>query len=338
MRSVVILLMLSIASLPVMASKITLKNGDILSGTIIRKEGSHLILSTTYAGKIKIQWSEITSLTADKPLVLVLKNDTSIENARLTAGITGTSTVTAENIDQPFDVSLSDIKYINPSIEVSGKGIKVTGRINAGTIITSGNTESETYNLDTEVVLRSRDNRTTLGAKHYRASEDNIESENNTIANLQYDHFLTSKRYVYGNTTFARDKFADQKLKSTIGLGYGHQFWESDTRNLSVEGGLAFVNEDNFVAADDSYTAARWAVDYDQKLYKNKIVLFHKNEGLQSLSDSADLSIISETGLRFPLLSGMFASIQANIDWEKTPPPGTKSTDRKLLFNLGYAW
>jgi putative salt-induced outer membrane protein YdiY len=330
--------MLSLFSLPALSGQVTLKNGDTLTGTIVRKEGAHLLLSTSYAGEIKIQWSEIVSLSADKPLVLVLKNDTSIEEAKLTAITDGKSSVAAKTIEQSFDVALADIKYINPSIEVSGKGTKVSGRVNAGSTLTSGNTESETYNLDAEVVMRSRDNRTTVGATHYRASDNNVDTEDNSSAYLQYDHFLTNKRYIYGNTRFSRDKFADQKLKSTIGLGYGHQFWESDTRNLSVEGGLAFVNEDNYVAADDSYTAARWALDYDQKLYKNKIVFFHKNEGLQSLSDSAESSITSQTGLRFPLLSGMFASIQANIDWEKTPPAGTKSTDRKLLFNLGYAW
>ena len=338
MRLVVFLFILSVISTSAMSGQVTLKNGDILTGTIVRKEAAHLLLSTAYAGEIKIQWSEIVSLTTEKPLVLVLKNDTSIENAKLTAVTNGTGSVTAENIEQTFDVALSDIKYINPSIEVSGKGTKVSGRINAGSTITSGNTDSETYNLDAKVVMRSKDNRTTVGATHYRASDNNVETEDKTTAYLQYDHFMTNRRYVYGNTNFSRDRFADEKLKSTIGLGYGHQFWESDARNLSLEGGLAFVNEDNYVAPDDSYTAARWAVDYDQKFYKNKIVFFHNHEGLQSLSDSADLSITSETGLRFPLVSGMFASIQANIDWEKTPPPGTNSTDRKLLFNLGYAW
>ncbi len=332
------ILALSLASASVLADTVTMKNGDRLTGTIVSKTDGNLIFKTGFAGDITLNWGEISSLTTDKPVVLVLDNDTSIEAANLLPGAGGMANIQTANVGNPMQVALGSVKYINPPVEVSGKGVKVSGRINAGASIASGNSDTESYNLDGEVIMRTKQNRTTVGANLFRASDNGNDTEDKAAAYLKYDHFLNDKQYIYGNTTFARDKFKDQKLKSTIGLGYGHQFWESPSRNLALEAGVSFVNDDYFTTADENYTAGRWAIFYDQKMYKDKIQFFHRHEGLIDLSDTENLTITSQTGFRFPLLAGMNAAIQANVDWDKSPPAGFGSTDRKILFSVGYAW
>lgn len=338
MKSIFYLLALSLITLTVHADSVTLKNGDKISGTVVNKEDGNLIFKTSYAGEIKIAWSEIVSLSTDKPVVVVLDNDTSIEAAKLAPSESGTASISTPNVGKPVDVALASVKYINPSIEASGKGVKITGRVNVGVSIASGNSDNESYNADTEVILRTKTNRTTVGANLYQANDNGTDTEDKSAAYLKYDHFLNAKQYIYGNTSFARDKFKDQKLKSTVGMGYGHQFWESDSRNLALEAGVAFVNDDYFVTADENYTAGRWAIKFDEKLYNKKVQFFHQHEGLIDFSDTDNLTVTSQTGFRFPLLTGMVASIQANVDWDKSPPAGTGSTDRKILFNIGYAW
>jgi putative salt-induced outer membrane protein YdiY len=338
MKIILYTLALSLVSMSVYADTVTLNNGDRLTGSIVRKEDSNLVFKTSFAGEIKLKWTEISSIKTDKPVVLVLDNDTSIEGASLEPTTTGSAGVRTANVTQSMDIALASVKYINPSIATSGKGVKVSGRINAGASITTGNSDTESYHMDGEVIMRSKTNRFTVGANLYQAKDNSVDTEDKSAAYLKYDHFLNAKQYIYGNTTFARDTFKDQKLKSTIGFGYGHQFWETPSRNLALEGGLAFVNDDYFVAADENYTAGRWAIRYDQKMYKDKIQFFHNHEGLLDLSDTENLTITSQTGFRFPLLAGMNAAIQANIDWDKSPPAGTGSTDRKILFSIGYAW
>lgn len=338
MKKILTLVVLCVLSTPLYADTVTLNNGDKLTGTIIRKEDSNLIFNTSFAGDLTIKWSEIASLATDKPINIVLNNETSIEAANLSASSKGSTRIQTTDVNNPMEISLASVKFINPSIEVSGRGVKVSGRVNGGINIASGNTDTESYIADTEVIMRTKINRTTIGAKYYKAKESGIDTEDKSFAYLKYDHFLTDKRYIYGNTTFSRDIFKDQKLKSAVGIGYGHQFWESDARNLALEAGLSFVNDDFFIAVDENYTAARWAVNYDQKMYKNKIQFFHYHEGLMDLSESDNLTIISQTGFRFPLFLGMNAAIQANIDWDKSPPVDKGSTDRKILFSVGYAW
>lgn len=50
------------------------------------------------------------------------------------------------------------------------------------------------------------------------------------------------------------------------------------------------------------------------------------------------MTLRSRTGVRVPIASGINASVQVNLDWEREPAPGRKSTDTTLLIGLGYEW
>src|SRR4051794_16607885 len=52
------------------AEQVTLKNGDRLTGSIVSMDGKKLVVNTTYAGDVSIDWSEVTQFSSDKPLVI----------------------------------------------------------------------------------------------------------------------------------------------------------------------------------------------------------------------------------------------------------------------------
>ena len=58
----------------VFADQVTLKNGDRLSGTILKSDGENLILKSEFAGEVKIQWAAIDQLSSDRPLYVLLKD------------------------------------------------------------------------------------------------------------------------------------------------------------------------------------------------------------------------------------------------------------------------
>ncbi|CAN0515072.1 unnamed protein product, partial [Phaeothamnion confervicola] len=161
----------------------------------------------------------------------------------------------------------------------------------------SGNTNTERYYMDAEVVARTRDNRYTLGGRGTRAKDSGIETESNWLAYMKYDHFLTKKWYAYANGDFQNDKFKDISLRNTLGVGSGYQFIESDKTNLSLEGGLTYVHTDFIVAPDDDYPAGRWAFKVDHRLFDTKIKAFHNHEAYVNLEDAKKMFVRSQTGL-----------------------------------------
>lgn len=320
------------------ADTVTLRNGDRISGKVVRKENENLIFKTPYAGEIKIRWLDIAGLQTDDPVQVMLNDETSLDATFTPAEEAGKVTLQSGEIIRTAPIALDKIAYINPSPEVSGKGVRFSGRANIGFTATSGNSETENLYVDAEMVARTKENRYTLGATAQKSSEDGNETADRSTLYSKYDHFLTEKRYLYANASFVRDEFKDLNLRSVLGAGVGHQFIESKRANLSLEGGLTFVNEDLIEADDDQYVAARWALDFDRYFFDNRLQFFHRHEGLQSLEEADDLLIRSQTGLRVPLTDNFNTSVQVNADWDNNPPPGTEATDLTYLLNVGYNW
>ena len=56
------------------ADQIVLKNGDRLSGTIIKSDAKNLVIKTDYVGEVTVDWSAVQDLTSTKSLHVGLKS------------------------------------------------------------------------------------------------------------------------------------------------------------------------------------------------------------------------------------------------------------------------
>ncbi len=321
--------------LPVVADEVYLVNGDRISGTVVNKSGDLLTVKTDFAGEIGIAWDKVVSVSTEAPVVLQLDDATLIKGT-LALSDDGVVSIEGNELVQASRVPVERVALINPPAPQNG--VKLKGLANAGVYIAKGNTDKEAYHADIEAVARTKQNRFTAGAIYNQALDNDVESENNATAYLKYDHFFTDKWYSYANTVLFKDDFADLNLRTTLGLGAGYQFIESDLTNLSLEGGLSYVNEDFELAPDESYPAARWSLNYDNYLYPKKLQFFHFHEGLLGLEDTNDIIIITRTGLRAMLIDGFTATAQVDVDWDNTPAPGNDRVDTRYMFNLGYGW
>ncbi len=321
--------------LPALADEVYLANGDRVSGTVVKKAGDVLTVMTEFAGEIGIAWDKVVSVSTEAPVVVQLDDATLLTGTLARSG-DGSVGIAGSGLVQAGQVPVARVALINPPAPENG--VKLSGRANAGVYIAKGNTDKEAYHGDIEAVARTRQNRFTAGAIYNQAVDDGVESENNATAYLKYDHFLTEKWYSYANAVLFKDDFADLNLRSSLGLGAGYQFMESELTNLSLEGGLSYVNEDFDLAPDDSYPAARWSLNYDHFLYPNRLQFFHFHEGLLGLQDTKDIIIITRTGLRAMLTDSFTATAEVDVDWDNTPSPGNDRVDTRYLFNLGYGW
>jgi putative salt-induced outer membrane protein YdiY len=320
-----------------LADEVVLDNGDRITGKIVRKETDVLVVSTKYAGDLNIAWGNIRRVTTDAPITMYFEDGNRLVGT-LTSEEDGTVIVKSGDTLTSAPIPMAKLRYINPSADVSGEGVKVVGHINAGYSSSSGNTNVKKVNLDTEVVARTLQNRYTLGARAARTEDTGLETESNWLGYMKYDHFLTKKWYGYANGNFENDKLKDIRLRSTLGLGTGYQFFESPKTNLSLEGGVNYVDTDFYAGVDDDYPAARWAVKFDHLVFNTQIQFFHAHEVYVGLDNVSKTFLRSQTGLRVPLYKNLNATAQYNLDWDNNPTPGRVKTDKAALLTLGYSW
>lgn len=319
------------------ADEVRMRNGDVISGQIVKKETDKLIFRTSYAGELQIQWSEVLNLISDEPVHVVLSDGASIRGT-LQESEVGEAKVQPPKEIQGKDFDLRETRYINPSPDLTGEGVRWTGNINAGGTMTRGNNETEALRFDAETIARTLKNRYTIGGIFNRAEDRGNNTQFNSRGYGKVDRFFSPQWYAYANATLENDRFRDLRLRSTTGIGSGYQVFETPDLNLSLEGGVNYIKQDYYDETDESYPGVRWATKFDQMLFSGTTKLFHEHEVLMGLQTNNQTLVYSKTGLRFPLFFNFNASTQLNYNWDSRPAAGRKRDDATLLFTLGYGW
>ncbi len=324
--SVTAVTLLTILFFPAHADRLLLVNGDRLSGTAVRKSGDVLTFKTDYAGELSIDWNQVAELQTDAPVTVVLDDKRIVEADRFSQN----------GAEQA--VAVDRVRYVNPPPEAGGDDLAVTGRVNVGLSQTAGNTDTQTYHLDAEAVLRKRNNRLTLGAIYNEATNGGVQSVSNATLKAKYDHFISERWYGYGNIKLHRDKFRDLKLRRDIGVGLGHQFFDQPDLKLALEAGVGQIANDYFNAPDENGASLRWAANYEQKIWRDLLTVFHEHELTLPFTDSGEFLAIAKTGVRIPVADGLTTTMQVDVDYDNQPTTGTDKTDLLYLFTLGYNW
>lgn len=319
------------------ADTVWLKNGDKITGTIGVKVSNKLTVKTSYADEVKINWNDIHSIDADKPMLMQLM-DGSIVNGRLVHSDEGQVILDEETSTPLVDTELDEIHYINPTRDLIGEGYVWTGNLSLGGAFNNGNSTNRNMQFNGESVLRGLDNRYTVQGYYYWAEDNDQQTQNNARVRGQYDHFFTKKWFSYLNTIQEKDRFRDIKLRSTYGVGTGYQIFEGEKLNLSVEGGVSLIKQDYYEESDDSHAALRWAVNYNQYLFDSFVQAFHRHEVLYTPRDPSQILVYSSTGLRFPFIFGLSASTQLDYNYDSRPVDDRVKGDTRALFTLGYSW
>ena len=319
---------ISTLSVSALADQLQLKNGDRLTGTVISKRGNTLTFNTAYAGELKIDWDEVAQLDTNSPVDVMLKDESHQQ-------------LVLETRSQPTNAAmpaLGDIAYINPSPEESGQGYRISGKANFAFTQSDGNSTSDQWHADAEMVVRARDYRWTLGGELDEASVDKKKADDSRRAYGSYDSFFNNKEFLFAHGQLQNDRFRDIDLRTVVGGGYGYQIRDTETTRFSVKAGLDMVDLDRYNAPRERFAALGWHIDVVHKLARSDIEAFHVQDGYRGLSEAASVMIQTRTGLRFPLNNGLYAMTQLNLDWESDPAPGRRQTDTKLMMGLGYAY
>jgi hypothetical protein len=119
-------------------------------------------------------------------------------------------------------------------------------------------------------------------------------------------------------------------------VGVGYQVLNATRVKLTANGGLGWVNENFILAPDDDYTAARESAALDLFIVPNRVMFFHKHDGYFGLEGEDNLFIKMQNGVRLSVLANFVTTLQLDLDYDKSPSPGSQQTDRTFALTFGY--
>ena len=309
------------AAIPAFAAAdvVTLANGDRLTGKVLRLSADKLTLETAYAGKLAIERSAVASIEAEEEVAVLLEGERELRGAR---GL----------------LPLPTIAFVNPTPEQSGIGVAYKGRLTLSSAHVRGNSESSASVAEASLEARARAHRWNLGLSAAHASEAGKRTASSALAQASFDRFVAERRFWYVRGSLERDRFAGIDSRATAGAGYGLQFRETERIQVSLRGGPEFVSLQPVAGPTERYPALGWGLRYAHKVLEERAELFHEHDGYWNLEDTGSVTVRSRSGVRLPLLEGLTANAQLNVDWENEPEPGREATDATLLLGLGYEW
>ena len=340
------------------ADQITLKNGDRLTGTVVKSDGKELVLHTDAAGDVTLKFDAIQEIKTDAELHVTVKGGkTAVGPVTTIDGKLEIATKTAGTVEvQKADVTLIRSEAEQEAYEKSlhpGLTHGWNGGINVGFSVARGNSETENLALAFNAVHPSLHDKLTLYASSINTT--NNLSTPSTVASLEqgglrYDRDMNPKLFIFGAGDFMANALQFLDLRQVYSGGFGFHAIKSDRTILDFLAGLNYTHETYsngtlLVPANPPNPAI-----YESYGKTNRFAALTLGEELNTklgkstvLTESAGFfPNLQQTGeYRFTLNLGTVTKLKKWLGWQNqfgdiyvsNPPTGSKSND--VIFTTG---
>lgn len=322
-------ILLLVATEAAAADEVRMKNGDRLSGEIVRMEKELLIFRTTYAEeKLSISWKEVDCIVSDRTLPAEFTNNEFLIGT-ISCPESGKVQVESTILGKSNPTPLNQLQAVNPST--------YSGVFNVGGSLNSGNTETKALNVATRFQVKTHKHRFTVEAKYNYGEANGVTTVRNSTGSLKYDFFTTKHVYTYAQALTEQDTFANLNLRNTEGLGVGYQFFDTRLLTLFAEAGGSYFNEDVKAGDDKRDAAGRWAAGLEWEAVPKRLKLFHRQEGYYRFNVGS-VVLRSEQGVRIPLIDNVAANFEIDYRFNSMPETGKDRSDLSLILGFTYEY
>ncbi len=318
--------------------QIILKNGDKISGKIVKKETDKIVLETEFAGVITISNNNIEK---------IIDSEKTSENVEIVKAkfekkeAENTTSETKEIVqDKPVTTENNEVNEVKKVVK--NRAFNFTkgwdGAANVGFSLTSGNSKTSTFTAGVRAE-KSGDNdkwTTYLNSlwNRNRVGNLNVTTSNAVWGGIRYDRNITKKVFAFGLYDFERDRPQKVNFRSVLGAGLGYHAIKNDKTELDLFGGAAW-NRTWFIGANKS--SAEILVGNTLKHKLNDRVKFQQGFTLYpNLTTGGEYRFIFDSTLTADLTKriGMFVTIADRFN--SLPLTGVQKND--FLFATGLKW
>ena len=331
------------------ADQVTLKNGDRLTGTIVKSDGKTLLLKTDSAGEINLKWDAVSGIVSSQPLSVQLNN-----------GQVVSGNVTTE--DGKFEVTTRDrgqvaaprenVVAIRNAAEQSDydrlQHPRITdlwsGLLDTGLSETRGNSALLAFNLAGKAARVSTRDKISLYSNIIYATDNTTPPSRTTANSIQggarYDYNLKPRLFVFAIADFAYDEFQHLDLRSVLGGGLGYHVIKTENTTFDIFAGGDYDREKfspnpPLVLTNVTRNVAEVIAGEELSWKLNKRVSL--NERFSAFPNLSDLG-----QYRFQFDATAATKLKAWLSWQITvsdrylsnPLPGLKSNDELLSTGL----
>ena len=310
-----------------MADQVTLKNGDRLTGAIVKSDGKNLMIKY-YDGSLSVPWDQVDAISSSGPLYLTLKGGQVVNGPVVFAD--GIEIIRSKEDQDAYQAEIE--RYRNPKLLDLW-----TGFIDTGLAAARGNSETTTFNLGFNAARTTTRDKISVYLSSLYASQSTA-GKSATTANairggLRYEVNVSDKLFAFGFTDQEHDQFQDLDLRAVFGGGLGLHVIKTNTTLLDLFGGAALNKEFFSTGLNRTSVEALVGEELNHKVSRSTTVQ-------EKLSFYPNISSIGDC--RFNFDSTIVTQLSRWLSWQTSlsdryltnPVPGKKTNDILLTTGL----
>jgi hypothetical protein len=330
MRFLTAMLLLVMVTVSQADDEVKLKNGDRLTGTVKSLSGGKLVLETAHSGPLKIDWSQVATVTIAGPTKVKLTTGETLEG-KISPGAEGRLKIDSGGTVAPVEVDMTKVTHLNEP------PAQWHGALSASAKATDGNTHLRSFLIAGEAI-RETELDQLLARAIFRYAEDSGDLiERNSYGIAKYSYKFTPQFYGYVSEELQGDTFKDLRIGTITSIGVGYVFLKEDWIDFSAEAGFAYFTNDHRVAPDESHPGARISARLRVALplgfeFKDIFTIYPNFEDSQDFTIRNEATLGTKLGGGWTLLGGVIT------EFDKTPTPGLRRNDDTYFIGLGYTF
>jgi putative salt-induced outer membrane protein YdiY len=322
--------------------QVTLKNGDRISGSIVKSDAKALVLKSDFAGTVTIPWDAVVTITSTDALNIEMKDGTTVVGTVSTSdGKFLIATQTAGTVTTPRE-SVTAIRSAAEQAEYDRvRNPRITdlwtGFLDLGYATTRGNTDTSSFTLNTDATRSTtRDKieaRFTMIQSSSNASGTSLTTANAKRGALAYDLNINSKLFGFGSVNLESDQFQSLDLRFNPAGGLGYHVFKTPRASFDTQFGASEDKEYFSTGLNRSFTEVLAGENFGYKLNGSTNIT-------EALVFFPNVTATGNYRINFDLAA--VTAIRKWLGWQFTvsdrylsnPLPGRKTND--ILLSTGF--
>jgi putative salt-induced outer membrane protein YdiY len=334
-------------SLNLVAGELTLDNGDVIHGELVALHENHIVWSSNVFGEIEIPKENIKEVNSSSVLPVVKTitttasdGDIQLEERTNCSFQLDKKTSVVCDTGEWQGLTLNDVI----SVPLAPKPDPFVGDIKFGINKKSGNTNSEEVDIGLSTQYRQGKFLHEAGLVIESDSSEGEVTDEQYKGNYQINYDLNGDNpddswFSYGRIKYENTRFSAIEEQYQIGAGLGRRLHFPNQLKLNMQlGGTYLSTKRAEDSSDDKNLAGRWALNLDWSIPGSELTLFHRQELLWVMDDINNNEVETSTGIKVPLLGGIFSEIRYDMDYVSEPTEDQSHADEEWVISLGYQW
>ncbi|MEJ2382799.1 MAG: DUF481 domain-containing protein [Xanthomonadales bacterium] len=324
---VCLLLALLFVPATVLADRIVMQNGDVITGRVTRVDAKEVMIDPPYTKPFAVKRDAVASIETDEPLEVVL-NDGAKVRARFAGAPDGRQVVRPEAAARVIEAAA--VRRAAPPRAFYARESRAEGTVT----INEGNTVSRTSIFDFDTRLRLGDHRQYARFLYRRDENDGQTVKKQTEGSYEYDWLFRRGWYTAATAAYERDPIRDLGHRFTFGALLGHDFIDTGRSFLTVKAGAGYTDE-TLGEISQSGAVALWELEFRHQFGVRRLEFVHEHALTYQNYGAYNMIVGSNTGLRLDVLWDIYATATYRYNYESEPAPGRLGKDATLSFGLG---